>query len=238
MSNPFSGIPDPEQPRPIRRPSQPGPAQEALRAFKDTLRARLPVAQAAVRRAQRVGKDALWRAKRVAKEGRWQAQRYGQNLWFRAKRRPRTFGAAGAAVALTLVGAFALSASGAGRSLCPPTSDRKTPQFRLLMDPIPPVAAGSDVEIYYDVCGLALGTPYKGRVRLVQQPAAGKKKSAKPKPLVVSFKDQVDGVATRRHQQVDLSSTRPGVYTLELSIADKQGRERKRVQKIRVKAPR
>jgi hypothetical protein len=136
------------------------------------------------------------------------------------------------AVALTLVGAYTLNASGAGRSLCPPTSDRKTPPFVLLMDPVSPVAAGSDVEIHYDVCGLPSGTAYRGRVRLTPV----RKGSAKPKPLVVSFKDQVDGLATRREQGLDLGSTKPGAYTLELSIADSKGRERTRVQKVLVKA--
>lgn len=235
MSDPFSGIPDPEQPRPIRRPSQPGPVQDALRALQNTLRARLPVAQAALRRAQRVAKDALWQAKRVAKDGRWRAQRYGQDLWFRAKRKPRTVGLIGGAVALTLVGAIAVSASGAGRSLCPPASG-KAPQFRLLMDPVPQVVTGSAVEIHYDVCGLPSGAAYRGRVQLTQQKATAKKKSSRPKPLVVSFRDQVDGVATRRHQQLNLGSTKPGAYTLVLTVADKQGRERKRVQKLLVKA--
>ena len=222
MSNPFSGIPDPETPRPPRRRFQPGLVQEALQALEDTLRPAQPAAQEALRRAQR-----------VAKEGLRRAQRYSQDLWLRGKRKPRTFGLIGGAVALTLVGAFALSASGAERSLCPP----KTSKFLLLMDRVPQVAAGSAVEIHYDVCGLPSGAAYRGRVQLTPQKATGKKKkSAKPKPLVVSFKDQVDGVATRRHQQLDLASTKPGTYTLELSIADKQGRERKRVQKVLIKA--
>jgi hypothetical protein len=104
------------------------------------------------------------------------------------------------------------------------------------MDRVPQVAAGSAVEIHYDVCGLSSGTPYRGRVQLTRQKPTGKKKSAKPKPLVVSFRDQVDGVATRRHQQVNLASARPGAYTLELTIADNQGRERRRVQKVLIRA--
>jgi hypothetical protein len=88
------------------------------------------------------------------------------------------------------------------------------------------------VEIHYDVCGLPSGTPYRGRVRLTPM----KKGSAKPKPLMISFKDQVDGVATRREQELDLASTKPGTYTLELSIADGKGRERTKVQKVLVKA--
>jgi hypothetical protein len=214
MSDPFSGIPDPGTPRPIRRPSQPGVVQEARRAMQDALRARLPVAKEALRRAQ------------------W----YAENLWLRGKRNPRTVGVMGGAVALTLAGAYALSASGAGRSLCPPTGGGKMPQFVVLMDPVPPVVAGSEVELHYDVCGLSSGTPYRGQVRLAQPRVAGKKAAAKPKPLVVGFKDRVDGVATRRHQDLDLASMRPGAYTLELTVADNQGRERKRVQKVLVKA--
>jgi hypothetical protein len=215
--------------------------------MRETLRPALPAAQEALRRARRIAKNGLWQARRVAKEalwqarrvakaGLWRAQRYGEDLWLRGKRNPRTFGVIGGAAALTLVGAIALSASGAGRSLCPPVRDGKAPQFRVLMDRLPQVAAGSEVEIHYDVCGLASGTPYQARVRLVPQPAPGKKKSSKPKPMVVSFKDRADGVATRRHEQLDLGSTKPGAYALELSIADKQGRERKQVQKILVKA--
>lgn len=250
MSDPFSGIPDPESPRPIRRPSQPGPLQEAFRAMRQSLRTALPIAQGALGRAQRIAKEALGRAQPIAREGLrraqriareqlQRAQRYGNDLWIRGKRNPRTVGVIGGATALTLVGAIALSASGAGRSLCPPASGGKTPQFRLLMDPVPQVAAGSEVEIHYDVCGLASGTTYKARVRLLPQQVPGKKKkSAKPKPMVVSFRDQADGVATRRHEQLDLGSTKPGAYTLELSVADGRGRERKRVQKIVVKAAR
>jgi hypothetical protein len=152
----------------------------------------------------------------------------------------------GGAVAVTLVGAYALSASGAGRSLCPPAGEtsssdkaqkgRKTSRFLLLMDPVPHPAARSGLEIHYDVCGLPSGTPYRGRVRLTQQGPAKKKKSTKPKPLVVTFQDKVDGPATRRSQEVNLGATKPGAYTLELSVIDNQGRERKRIQKVLVKA--
>jgi hypothetical protein len=217
MSQPFSGFPDPGAPRPTRRRFQPGVVQEAL---GEALRG----AQAGLRR----------------------AQRYGEDLWLRRKRNPRTFGLIAGAIAVTLVGAYALSASGVGRSLCPPASKasasgskaqkgRTTPRFLLLMDPVAHPAAGSEVEIHYDVCGLRSGTPYRGRVRLSQQ-KTGKKKSAPPKPLIVTFQDEVDGLATRRRQQLDLGSTKPGTYTLELTVVDNQGRERKRLQKLRIKA--
>ena len=240
MSNPFSGSPDPGMSRPpIRRRVQPRVVQEtlqamqrALRAMREALRPALPAARRALRRTQWAAQGGFRHAQRVATEASRRAQRYGQELWLRGKRNPRTVGAIGGAVALTLVGSFALSASGAGRSLCPPASDRKTAPFLLLMDPVSPVPAGSAVEIHYDVCGLPSGTPYRGRVRLTPV----KKGSAKPKPLMISFKDQVDGVATRREQELDLASTKPGTYTLELSVADSKGRERTRMQRVLVKA--
>ncbi|HET9464631.1 MAG TPA: hypothetical protein VFO71_03790 [Gemmatimonadales bacterium] len=224
MSDPFSGIPDPGTPRPPRRRFQPGLVQEALQALQETLRPALPAAQRATRRAQQVANDALRRARRQ-----------GEDLWRRGRRNPRTVGVTAGAIALTLAGTYALSASGTGRSLCPPTSEGKTPKFLVLMDSVPQVAAGSKVEIHYDVCGLASGSAYRGRVRLAKQ-QAGKKKSARPKPLVVSFKDQADGVATRRQQELNLASAKPGTYTLELVVADSKGRERKRVQKVLIKA--
>jgi hypothetical protein len=175
----------------------------------------------------RVIQDALRTALR-------KAQRYGEDLWLRGKRKPRMVAIVGGAVAVTLVGAYALSASGT-KSLCPPAGG-KTPPFVLLMDPVPHPTAGSQLEIHYDICGLASRSPYRGQVRLSQPAAVRKKKSPKPKALVVTFHDQVDGLATRRSQQLALGPTRPGAYTLELSVVDNQGRERKRLQKVLVKA--
>lgn len=213
MSQPFSGIPDPGAPRPFKRRFQPSVVQDMLRA--------------ALHGAQRHCDGALRGAKR-----------YGQELWYRGKRHPRTVGIIGGAVAVTLVGAYALSASGAGRSLCP-TGGPKAPQFVLLMDPVLNPTAGSELDIHYDVCGLTSGTPYRGRAQLSQQKPggkSGKKRSPKPKPLVAPFHGKVDGVATRLSQQLDLAYTKPGTYTLELSVVDNQGRERKRVQKVVITA--
>ena len=203
MSQPFSGIPDPGFPR-RRRRFEPGIVQEAL--------------QAAARKLQ---------------AGTREAKRRSQDLWRRGKRHPRTLGLVAGAVALTLAGAFTLSASGAGRSLCPAKMQKAS--FLLLMDKVPQAATGSELEIYYDVCGLPSGTAYKARVRLLQQRPAGKKATAKPKPLAASFQDKVDGPATRRRHELELGSTKPGTYTLELTVVDNRGRERKRLQKVLVK---
>jgi hypothetical protein len=223
MSQPFSGIPDPGAPSPFRRRVQP-------RVFQDAL---LKV----LRGARRYSETALRAARHHSERALRGAQGHGQSLWLRANRSPRTVGLVGGAVAMTLIGAYALSAS--GRSLCPPAGEAKKPQFLLLMDSVPHPAAGSELTIEYDVCGLKSGTPYRGRVQLIQKPAASKKtkkKSAKPKPLVVTFHDEVDGLSTRRSQQLKLGTTKPGAYTLELSVVDNQGRKRTKLQKVLVKA--
>lgn len=217
MSQPFSGIPDSGFPR-RRRRFEPGIVQEALHAARGQL-------QTLGRAAKRQGQN-FWSR--------------GRNLWQRGKRRPRVLALIGGAVTLTLAGAYTLSASGAGRSHCPPATSSKDskaqkPRFLLLMDQVPQAAAGTDLEIYYDVCGLPSGTPYSGRLRLTSAQTTTKKKSAKPKPLTVAFKDKVDGPATRRLQELKLGATKPGTYTVELTVVDNQGRERKRFQKLRVK---
>jgi hypothetical protein len=171
-----------------------------------------------------------------------EARRHGENLLNKGKRNPRAVALTGVAVVLTLGGAYALSASGS--SMCPPpgkaaaAKSQKGAHFLLLMDPLPKAAAaGSELEINYDVCGLPSGSRYTGAVRLqrVQAPPKkkNKKKTSQPKPQVLAtFEDKTDGVASREHQQVDLGPTKPGTYTLELIVADHQGRARKRLHKI------
>jgi hypothetical protein len=188
--------------------------------------------------------SALRKTRRLSRDLWYQAQRHGQPLWYRAKRHardawsrgrrhPRAIGLIAGALVLTLAGAYTLSASGTGQSLCPPVTS-KTAQFSLLVDRVPRSRAGSELEIRYDVCGLPSGTPYHGRAKLSQQRPTGKKKASQPKPLVVAFRDKVDGPATRRSQEMDLTYTKPGTYSLELLVVDNKGRERKKVQKIEI----
>jgi hypothetical protein len=90
-----------------------------------------------------------------------------------------------------------------------------------------------DLEIHYDICGLPSGAAYSGRVQITQQRPV-RKSSAKPKPVVISFRDKADGPATRRHRELELPRLKPGAYTLELSITDNKGRERKTLQKLQL----
>lgn len=220
MTTPFSGIPDPGFPRWSRRSFQ-------RSSWRDTLhRTR--------REAQRYSENVVRYSKDLG--------RHSKELWRRGQRNPRTLALIGGAVTLTLAGAYTLSASGVGPSLCPvprqasaaKPNPKKGPRFALLMDPVAHPAVGSELEIYYDVCGLQFGTPYRGRVQLLPQRTGGKK-AAKPKPVVFTFKDTADGLATRRREEFELGPIGAGAYTIELSVVDDQGRERKRLQKIRLK---
>jgi len=235
MSDPSSGIPDPGMPRPTRRRFEPGLIEQALRALRETLKPALRKTQHGLRGTWQASGEALHRTKRTSKSVFQRAQRYGTHVWLHRKGSPRTLGLIGAGVALTLVGAYTLSATMDERSMCPPAAAGKPLKFLVLMDTVAHASAGSDLDLRYDICGLASGTPYRGKVRFAAQRPGGKKLKPKPVVQVVSFKDQVGGVATRRRQLLSLASTKPGTYTLELSVADNKGRERKQVQKVVVR---
>src|SRR3954453_20723574 len=218
MSQPFLRIPEPEIPRPFKRRFQPNGMQLALR---DTWN-----------RTRRQGAE-VWRS----------GKRHGAELWRMGKRHPRTLGMISGAAALTLLGGYTLSATGSGRSLCATALETgssgskkgKAPPFLVLIEPVGTAAAGSDLEVRYDVCGLPSGSAYRGRLQITQQRVA-KKSSAKPKTLIVNFKDEVDGVATRREREVELRNLKPGAYNVELSVVDARGRERKTQRKMQLKA--
>jgi hypothetical protein len=167
-------------------------------------------------------------------------QQTGQDGWRHAKRHPRALSAAGGTVTLMLIGVYALNATaGPGHSLCPASFGKpggKRPAFLLLMDSLPrATSAGTELDVHYDVCGLASGTAYRGKIQLTpQRPVRKKRPSSQLKPLVITFREKADGVASRHRKPFQLETTKPGAYTLELSITDNQGRERKRSQKIRV----
>jgi hypothetical protein len=205
MTQPISGIPDPGTPRPFKRRYQPGVLQGA---FKGALRMVGPYSEEVLR----------------------SARLYGRELWRKGKRNPRALGLAGGAVALTLLGAYALSATGAGAANCPAASDGKPP-FLLLIDPIPPASPGSKIDIHYDVCGLKAGTSYKGRIQLSPLKTGGKK-ATRSTPRMIKFQEKVDGPATRHQRQIVLGPAKPGSYTVDLTVVDGQGRARRKQQRM------
>ena len=157
-----------------------------------------------------------------------------RELWLLGKRRPRAV-AIGGIIAMVLMVAYTGGSAGSSRSLCPPPSAAGStgqPEFLLLMDPVSQQEQGSTMTVSYDVCGLPDGTPYRGRLRLEKKEDFLKKVFDKSRPIVVTFDDQVDGVATRRSRKFELGTAQPGSYSLELSVRDNRGRARRRVQTV------
>ena len=126
-----------------------------------------------------------------------------------------------------------IGSSGGGPSLCPAASD--SAGFLLLLDPVPSRPAGSDLEVFYDVCGLASGTTYSSRLRLSRQDEGLKKLfGGGSKPVIATFQERAEGPATRRRRTIGLEVVRPGPYTLELMVTDNRGRARRRAQTVLV----
>jgi predicted Ser/Thr protein kinase len=121
------------------------------------------------------------------------------------------------------------------RSRCPQpaarVADGATP-FTLLVDPLPAQGSGSEVELHYDVCGLADDAPFTTDVvvargdfslkRLLKRGAGGYA------PVAVSFADEADGPATRRHRTIDAGSLDGGSYSVTVVVTDGDGRRRQR----------
>ncbi|GAC1477059.1 MAG: hypothetical protein NVS1B4_19060 [Gemmatimonadaceae bacterium] len=148
------------------------------------------------------------------------------------------FWASVAAAALVVVGGyFGIHFAVKHRSHCPhvaavPGADTvsATRPLSLLVDPIGSQTAGGALQLYYDVCGLAKGTPFTARA-VVSRNESGFKRflGSSVEPIVTSFDGTADGAATRRHETVDLGSVPSGSYGLDLVVTDEKGRRRERV---------
>src|SRR3954467_70307 len=105
MNQSLSNEPDSGIFRGARRRFQPDEVQLALQRMK--------------RAAQRYGRN-LWH--------------HGGNLWRRGTRNPRALALVGAGIVVTLIGAYTVSASGVGLSLCP-AAQRSTPASKTQKKP-------------------------------------------------------------------------------------------------------
>ena len=139
-------------------------------------------------------------------------------------------------LASVLIGWSVSGSAGSSRSLCPATPD--SAGFLVLLDPVPPEATGSELDVFFDVCGLAPGTPYSSRLRLSRREEGLKRIfGGGSKPRVTTSQERSDGPAVRHREAISLESLRPGAYTLDLRVTDNRGRARTRSQTVQVTAP-
>ncbi|MGH7664517.1 MAG: serine/threonine-protein kinase [Gemmatimonadaceae bacterium] len=99
----------------------------------------------------------------------------------------------------------------------------------LLVDAIGTRGGGSELDVYYDVCGLERGTSYTTRVTVVKNESGLKRIFGRSvDPIIVSYDETAAGPATRRHRTLDVSGMPAGAYTLGVKVTNKEGQVREK----------
>lgn len=124
------------------------------------------------------------------------------------------------------------AATPAGDSAMLP-SGRPRP-FSVLVDAIGTNRSGSDLDVYYDVCGLEPGR-FKTRIAVVKnQSGLQRLLGNSVDPVIVSYDETASGPAARRHRTLDFGTMPTGSYTLDIVVTDSLGRRRARSEDFQV----
>jgi hypothetical protein len=127
------------------------------------------------------------------------------------------------AVAVLTFTAFRRTGGAARSDSRCPTSvamDGKRP-FGVLVDSIGSTPQGNDLNVRFDVCGLAEGTPFKVKMSMVRD---GTRHAADR--MTASFDDTSVGFGTRRVHSLAVASLPAGSYRLTVIVTDDKGRKR------------
>lgn len=138
------------------------------------------------------------------------------------------------AVAVLTFSAFRMSAGAArNQSRCPSgvAMDGKRP-FGILVDSVADSPRGRDVNVTYDVCGLAEGTPFKVRMAVVRE---GSRHAADR--MMASFDDAALSAGTHRLHSLAVATLPAGTYRLTVVVIDDKGRKRDRDLPLRIVKP-
>ncbi len=159
----------------------------------------------------------------------------------RSRSRRFWFAAAGS-VGLAVGGYYAIHFATMHRSRCPAptvaaTSARLTDgsadpaaspsaPLLLLVDAIGTRNAGSDLDVYYDVCGLEDGASFVTHISVRR---AGFAIPGFRSPTIKeSWNDRAGDNGARRHRELDFDGMPAGSYTVSVSMTDARGRSRER----------
>jgi hypothetical protein len=105
----------------------------------------------------------------------------------------------------------------------------KAHALALRVDDIGSNGHGSDLDVYYDVCGLDAGTTFETRVSVTKNESGFRRLLGDGVgPVSASFDEEASGPATRRHRTLALSEMPTGSYTLLVAITDAKGRRREK----------
>lgn len=190
-----------------------------------------------------VGRDLRERARGGVSKGARQARRLVALVAGRGRR--LTIGA-GAVVALSVLAYYAVHFATKHRSRCPgPESSlrggadtgatgprpvvapARAPALSLMVDAVGMQSAGSDLDVYYDVCGLQPGDSYTARI-VASRNESGLRRllGTGVVPVTTSYDETANGAAVRRHRTLDAPHFVPGSYRLDVVVTDARGRTR------------
>ena len=100
--------------------------------------------------------------------------------------------------------------------------------FTILMDAPSGQDEGDDLDVYYDVCGLAPGTTYTTRVSITRNDFLSRLVGRSVDPITATYSESASSSAVRRHRTLDAGELAAGQYTLSLTITDASDRVRER----------
>jgi predicted Ser/Thr protein kinase len=152
--------------------------------------------------------------------------------WMRNR---RVWAAACVGVGLLTASYYAVHFAAMHQSRCIPISAvtlapsiGKAVPFTILLDAPGVQDEGDDLDVYYDVCGLAPGTAYTTRVSITRNGFLNRLVGRSADPVAVSYNESADSEAVRRHRTLDADELPAGRYTLSLTITDAADRVRER----------
>jgi hypothetical protein len=143
---------------------------------------------------------------------------------------------AGAGLAASIMTYYALHFAIKHRSRCPVAAEQaggdsagataKVRGFTVLVDGVGTRRQGSDIDVYYDVCGMPSGS-FKTRIAVVKQSSGLQRLlGGSVAPVVESYEETASTPAIRRHRTLSLGDMPPGTYSLAVVVTDAKGRRR------------
>jgi hypothetical protein len=115
---------------------------------------------------------------------------------------------------------------------------RRTAEDTVVFNPLRTFRRNEDMELYYEVEGVAAGSKYDVRIAVRKQGKSGgllkKVFGGGSAQLSLKFDETAGFPITATHRSLQLNKLKPGYYSLEVEVQDAQGRRDRRAQAFQV----
>jgi hypothetical protein len=115
---------------------------------------------------------------------------------------------------------------------------RRSEQDTVLFNPLQTFKRAEEMQLYYEVEGLRPGNPYEVRLAVRKQGGGGglfrKIFGGGGAAISLKFEAQASAAVESAHRGLQLEKLKPGMYVLELTVTDTQGRHDQRVRPFQV----